>query len=103
MKADWGDRQASLARGLPVHRRNFASHFCTLRAAQGLGFRAPTPIFFLDGGHQYVWSLRMAPRPNWKGYLKLSLVSCSISLYPATSSSERVSFRQINKETGNRL
>jgi DNA end-binding protein Ku len=45
----------------------------------------------------------MAPRPNWKGYLKLSLVSCSISLYPATSSSERVSFRQINKETGNRL
>jgi DNA end-binding protein Ku len=45
----------------------------------------------------------MAPRPNWKGYLKLSLVSCSISLYPASSSSERVSFRQINKETGNRL
>ena len=45
----------------------------------------------------------MAPRPNWKGYLKLSLVSCSISVYPATSSSERVSFRQINKETGNRL
>jgi DNA end-binding protein Ku len=45
----------------------------------------------------------MAPRPNWKGYLKLSLVSCSISLYPAASSSERVSFRQINKETGNRL
>jgi DNA end-binding protein Ku len=45
----------------------------------------------------------MAPRPNWKGYLKLSLVSCPIALYPATSSSERVSFRQINKKTGNRL
>jgi DNA end-binding protein Ku len=45
----------------------------------------------------------MAPRPNWKGYLKLSLVSCAISLYPATSSSERVSFRQINKKTGHRL
>jgi DNA end-binding protein Ku len=45
----------------------------------------------------------MAPRPNWKGYLKLSLVSCPIALYPAASGSERVSFRQINKKTGNRL
>ena len=45
----------------------------------------------------------MAPRPNWKGYLKLSLVSCSIALYPATSTSERVSFNQINKNTGNRI
>jgi DNA end-binding protein Ku len=46
----------------------------------------------------------MAPtRPFWKGYLKLSLVSCPIALYPGTSSTERVSFRQINKKTGNRL
>lgn len=45
----------------------------------------------------------MAPRPYWKGYLKLSLVSCPIALYTATSSSERVAFRQINKKTGNRL
>jgi DNA end-binding protein Ku len=45
----------------------------------------------------------MAPRPNWKGYLKLSLVSCPIALYPAASETERVSFRQINKKTGNRL
>ena len=45
----------------------------------------------------------MAPRAYWKGYLKLSLVSCPIALSPATSSSERVSFRQINKQTGNRL
>ena len=45
----------------------------------------------------------MAPRAYWKGYLKLSLVSCPIALSPATSSSERVSFRQINKKTGNRL
>jgi DNA end-binding protein Ku len=43
------------------------------------------------------------PRPYWKGYLKLSLVACPISLYSATSSSERVTFRQINKRTGNRL
>ena len=46
----------------------------------------------------------MAPaRPFWKGYLKLSLVSCPIALYTGTSSTERVSFRQINKKTGNRL
>jgi len=42
-------------------------------------------------------------RPFWKGYLKLSLVSCPIALFPASSSSERVSFRQINKKTGHRL
>jgi DNA end-binding protein Ku len=45
----------------------------------------------------------MAPRPNWKGYLKLALVSCAIALYPATSASERVSFNQLNKKTGNRI
>src|ERR1700746_2227797 len=45
----------------------------------------------------------MAPRAYWKGYLKLSLVSCPIALYPATSSAERVSFNRINKKTGNRL
>ena len=45
----------------------------------------------------------MPPRPNWKGYLKLSLVSCSIALYPATSTSERISFNQINSKTGSRI
>jgi DNA end-binding protein Ku len=44
-----------------------------------------------------------AARAYWKGYLKLSLVSCPIALYTGTSSTERVSFRQINKKTGNRL
>jgi DNA end-binding protein Ku len=42
-------------------------------------------------------------RPYWKGYLKLALVSCPIALYTASSSGERVAFRQINKKTGNRL
>src|SRR3984893_6388662 len=45
----------------------------------------------------------MAPRAYWKGYLKLLLVSCPIALYPATSSSEKVSFNRINKKTGHRL
>jgi DNA end-binding protein Ku len=45
----------------------------------------------------------MAPRPYWKGHLKLSLVSCPIALYPAVDASERISFRQVNRATGNRL
>src|SRR5262245_51922676 len=45
----------------------------------------------------------MAPRPNWKGYLKLSLVSCPVALYPAASASEKVSFHILNRETGNRV
>src|SRR5271169_3383590 len=45
----------------------------------------------------------MAPRPNWKGFLKLSLVSCSVALYPATSTAQRIRFNIINKKTGNRI
>lgn len=45
----------------------------------------------------------MAPRANWKGYLKLSLVSCPVALFPAASASERVSFHLINKDTHHRL
>ena len=45
----------------------------------------------------------MAPRPYWKGYLKLSLVSCPIALHTAASGGERIAFRQINRQTGNRL
>jgi DNA end-binding protein Ku len=45
----------------------------------------------------------MAPRANWKGFLRLSLVSCPIALFPATSESEKISFNQINKRTGHRI
>jgi DNA end-binding protein Ku len=45
----------------------------------------------------------MAPRPSWNGYLRLSLVSCPISLSPATSETARISLHQINPETGNRV
>jgi len=45
----------------------------------------------------------MAPRSNWKGYIKLSLVSAAVAIYPATSSSEKVRFNTLNRETGNRL
>ena len=45
----------------------------------------------------------MAPRANWKGFLRLSLVTCPVALYPATSDSEKISFNQINKNTGHRI
>src|SRR5258708_752963 len=45
----------------------------------------------------------MASRANWKGFLRLSLVSCPVALYPATSDSEKVSFNQINRNTGHRI
>ncbi len=45
----------------------------------------------------------MAARSNWKGYLKLSLVSCPVQLFPATSTKDRVAFHLLNRETGNRL
>jgi DNA end-binding protein Ku len=45
----------------------------------------------------------MAPRPYWKGYLKLSLVSCPVALYPATSEREKIRFNQLNKNTGHRI
>ncbi len=45
----------------------------------------------------------MAPRASWKGFLRISLVTCPIALYPATSSSERISFNRINKATGQRV
>jgi len=43
------------------------------------------------------------PRAYWKGYLRLSLVTCPIELFPATSQSEKTHFHQINTRTGHRL
>ena len=45
----------------------------------------------------------VAPRAYWKGYLKLSLVSCPVALFPASSEREKISFNQVNKKTGNRI
>ncbi|HET7912052.1 MAG TPA: Ku protein [Pseudolabrys sp.] len=45
----------------------------------------------------------MAPRAYWKGFLRLSLVSCPIALFPATSEREKIHFHQINRKTGNRI
>ena len=42
----------------------------------------------------------MARRANWKGFLRLSLVTCPVALYPAASESEKISFNQLNRETG---
>jgi DNA end-binding protein Ku len=45
----------------------------------------------------------MAPKYYWKGYLKLSLVTCPVAMTPATSESEKVRFHTLNKDTGNRV
>ena len=45
----------------------------------------------------------VAPRAYWKGYPKFSLVSCPVALFPASSEREKISFNQINKNTGNRI
>ncbi len=45
----------------------------------------------------------MPPRANWKGYLRLSLVTCPVALFPAASDKEKVSFRLLNAATGHRL
>jgi DNA end-binding protein Ku len=45
----------------------------------------------------------MAARSIWKGYLKLSLVSCAVALYPSTNSSSRIRFNTLNRKTGNRV
>ena len=45
----------------------------------------------------------MPPRANWKGFLRLSLVTCPVALYSATSESEKISFNQLNRQTGHRI
>jgi len=55
-------------------------------------------LFVVDRGR-----IEMAPRANWKGYLKLSLVSCGVALFPATTTSQRIRFNIINRATGHRV
>lgn len=45
----------------------------------------------------------MAPRANWKGFLKVAEVTCPVALYTATSTSERIAFHTINRATGHRV
>src|SRR5438552_6299262 len=61
------------------------------------------PKFAVRWGFSLRLGFVMAPRAYWKGYLKLSLVSCPIALFPSTSEREKISFHQINKNTGHRI
>src|SRR5580693_5984715 len=68
------------------------------------GWRDQGPPFVLSPDCPLVWSTAsMAPRANWKGFLRLSLVTCPVALYPATSESEKISFNQLNRKTGHRI
>jgi Ku protein len=83
------------------------SHANEAAAPNGRRRPEPKPVVavevpeFLDAKHKP--EIVMAPRAYWKGSLKLSLVSCPVALYPATTSTEKTHFHMINKETGNRL
>src|SRR4051795_12006910 len=63
------------------------------------GFPGDILVGHLLGFSEYL----MAPRANWKGFLRLSLVTCPVALFPATSDTEKVSFNQINRKTGHRI
>src|ERR1700722_18465209 len=45
----------------------------------------------------------MAPRANWKGFLKIAELSCPVALYTAVSSSDRIGFHILNRSTGHRV
>src|ERR1700694_2176034 len=69
---------------------------------------SPVVSLWYSSGILGPWSVAfseypMAPRANWKGFLRLSLVTCPVALYPATSDTEKVSFNQINRKPGHRI
>jgi DNA end-binding protein Ku len=45
----------------------------------------------------------MAPRPFWRGYLKLSLVTCPVAMTPVVSERDKVRFHTLNRKTGHRI
>ena len=45
----------------------------------------------------------MAPRANWKGFLKVAELTCPVALYTAASTSERIAFHTLNRATGHRV
>jgi DNA end-binding protein Ku len=68
------------------------------------GTSEPAVLVRLESKSPYLERcVTMAPRANWKGFLRLSLVSCPVALYPATSESEKISFNQLNRQTGHRI
>src|SRR3546814_3018470 len=66
-------------------------------------FRSPSPPSRVCRGRASAGGPERAPRPYWTGYLKLSLVTCAVSLTPATSDREKVRFHTLNSKTGNRV
>jgi DNA end-binding protein Ku len=77
---------------------NAVARFCAW-----LALKPAVPVVSLKLGLLRFRSFLMAPRANWKGFLRLSLVTCPVALYPATSDTEKVSFNQINRKTGHRI
>src|SRR5262249_30322194 len=100
---------AATAIGLLSARIIFRVHFSVAASGEQIGNSNPGFSGKASSGGQVPYQLRfvrsqiVAPRAYWKGYLKLSLVSCPVALFPASSEREKISFNQINKKTGNRI
>jgi DNA end-binding protein Ku len=68
----------------------------------GHGMSEPSPPDRLESNRPSEYRVE-GPCANWKGFLRLSLVTCPVALYPATSESEKISFNQLNRATGHRI
>ena len=95
---------------LPVEGEVAFCHGCSSPQHNGAGTaHVPWPTYERDQNHKFIVAERHLReeqrwrRAYWKGYLKLSLVTCPVALYPASSKSEKTRFHQINKKTGHRL
>jgi hypothetical protein len=106
----WVQMVCEMTTATDIHLSWFKCPGEVLRLSSHAAFRLPqsqmTPTFPQGSGGAFVafsGVLMAAPRASWKGNLRLSLVTCPIELFPATSEKDKVSFNQLNRKTGNRI
>ena len=87
-------------RGCCLHRR--CPSMFGRRAVSDVGNQG-SPFVLSPNRHSFRSNAYMASRANWKDFLRLSLVTCPVALYPATSESEKITFNQLNRKSGHRI
>src|SRR4051812_38692134 len=103
LQRGWSKRSQPM-KGSPRERKVEQARLTPLSDSLPMMFETTSPDGILHPSSCCVCrSFPMAPRANWKGFLRLSLVTCPVALYPATSDTEKVSFNQINRKTGHRI
>ena len=90
------DRHTTSSRGLFCAEGTKGTDAHLLRCRANFSFEFLYLVAFVE-------CVVMAPRANWKSFLRLSLVTRPLALYPATSDTEKISFNQINRNTGHRI